>query len=125
MIIRLDPDSPVPPFEQIRSQVAAMIGSSVLPTGARLPSIRQLAKDLRIAPGTVARAYQELERSGAVTARGRHGTVVSESVLVESTRSELESAAESLAIHGYQLGMSVDQVAETLRRAFRTVTAAP
>ena len=122
MIIRIDPDSPVPSFEQIRSQIAAMISSSVLPVGARLPTIRQLAKDLQTAPGTVARAYQELERTGAVATRGRHGTFVAGSVGIQHSQSDLERTAESLAIQGHQLGLSADQVAETLRRAFRTVT---
>jgi hypothetical protein len=52
--ISLVPDSSVPPFEQIRSQLHDLIRSGALPAGHRLPSIRQLAGDLRVAPGTVA-----------------------------------------------------------------------
>ncbi|MCP3997223.1 MAG: GntR family transcriptional regulator [bacterium] len=124
MIVRIDSASPVPAFEQIRSQVAAMIGSSTLKTGTRLPTIRQLAKDLQIAPGTVARAYQELERTGAIVTKGRHGTLVAAADAIERTETDLEKAAEELAVHAYQLGMSVDQVTEALRRAFQAVTAA-
>lgn len=122
MIIRVDQKSPLPAYEQIRVQVAAMAASSVLPVGTRLPTIRQLAKDLQLAPGTIARAYQELERSGVLATRGRHGTFVSEPAAVEHSQSELEQAAETLAIKGHQLGMTVDQVAEALRKAFRAVT---
>ncbi len=123
MIIRIDAESPVPTFEQIRRQIAAMASSSVIATGTRLPTIRQLARDLNAAPGTVARAYQELERSGVIVTRGRHGTFVSDAATAAASRTELEQAAETLAVHGYQLGMNAEQVADLIRRAFRTVTA--
>jgi DNA-binding transcriptional regulator YhcF (GntR family) len=41
-----------------------------------LPAVRQLAGDLGVAPGTIARAYRELEHDGWIEGRGRHGTVV-------------------------------------------------
>ncbi|MCP4305642.1 MAG: GntR family transcriptional regulator [bacterium] len=124
MIVRIDSASPVPAFEQIRSQVATMIGSSILKTGTRLPTIRQLAKDLQVAPGTVARAYQELERTGAIVTKGRHGTLVAKAAAIERTEADIERAADELAVHAYQLGMTVDQLTEALRRAFQAVTAA-
>jgi GntR family transcriptional regulator len=57
-----------------------MIATGVLPAGQRLPSIRQLAADLGLAGGTVARAFRELEQSGFIASRGRHGTFVSDRV---------------------------------------------
>jgi GntR family transcriptional regulator len=78
VIVRIDPASPVPPYEQLRSQVAAAIAAGDLPDGVRLPPIRQLAGDLGLAPGTVARAYRELERAGLVISGGRRGTRVAE-----------------------------------------------
>jgi DNA-binding transcriptional regulator YhcF (GntR family) len=76
MILRVDPSSPLPPYEQIRSQVATMITIGTLAKGRRLPTIRQLAADLGLAGGTVARAYRELEQGGFILSRGRHGTSV-------------------------------------------------
>lgn len=75
--ISVDLDSPVPPYEQIRGQVSALADSGVLSPGDRLPTIRMLAADLGVAPGTVARAYKELEAEGTVTAMRRRGTVIS------------------------------------------------
>lgn len=75
--ISLDPESAVPPFEQIRTQLRDLIRSGVLPAAQRLPSIRQLAGDLQIAPGTVARAYAELESSGLLETSRTRGTRVS------------------------------------------------
>lgn len=85
--ISLDPDSAVPPFEQIRSQLHDLIRSGALAAGQRLPSIRQLAGDLRIAPGTVARAYAELESSGMLETSRTLGTrVKSDQVADDSVR---------------------------------------
>lgn len=121
MIIRVDTDSPVPAFEQIRSQVVAMTASGVLAVGARLPTIRQLARDLGIAPGTVARAYQELERAGVLVTRGRHGSFVADTMTVSGSEAGLDQAAEALAVKGYQLGLTADQLAERLRAAFTAI----
>jgi len=76
MIVRVVPTSPVPPYEQLRAQIAAAITSGHLAEGHQLPPIRQLAKDLDLAPGTVARAYRELEAAGLVVSGGRRGTRV-------------------------------------------------
>lgn len=76
MEITLDPDSPVPPFEQVRAQIAEQARSGVLPVGTKLPTVRALAAELGLAVNTVARAYRELEADAVVETRGRHGTFV-------------------------------------------------
>ena len=68
--------SPVPPFEQIRAQIASLITVGTLAPGTRLPTVRSLASDLGLAAGTVARAYKELELAGLIETRRRNGTVV-------------------------------------------------
>lgn len=75
-MISLDPTSPVPPYEQVREGLAALIRTGAIAGGHRLPSIRQLAGDLRIAPGTVARAYSELESAGLIESSRARGTRV-------------------------------------------------
>ena len=74
--ITVDVKSPTPPYEQIRSQIAAYVQGGVLESGARLPTMRALAADLGVATGTVARAYGELEAEGLITSRRRTGTLV-------------------------------------------------
>lgn len=76
MIISVDTRSPVPPYEQVRAQVTDHVAQGRLAAGSRLPTVRQLAKDLGLAVNTVARAYRELENTGVVVSRGRHGTFV-------------------------------------------------
>lgn len=76
MIISVDPSSPVPPYEQVRAAIAAAVNDGSLSPGARLPTVRELAGNLALAPNTVARAYRELESVGVVETRGRRGTFV-------------------------------------------------
>lgn len=75
-MIVIDSASAVPPFEQVRAQLETAIAGGTLATGQRLPSVRQLAADLRLAPGTVARAYAALEVAGYVETRRGAGTRV-------------------------------------------------
>ena len=75
-MITVDPASALAPFEQIRSQLADAIRSGALADGQKLPSIRQLAGDLRVAAGTVAKAYALLEEDGLVETSRAHGTRV-------------------------------------------------
>ena len=74
--MELDPESPVPPFEQVKEQIAAAIEAGSLEPADRLPTVRQLATDLGLAANTVARSYRELELAGLLETRGRHGTFV-------------------------------------------------
>ena len=74
-MIRVDQTTATAPYGQIREQLADQIRSGALTPGTRLPSVRQLAGDLDVAAGTVARAYTELESSGLITT-SRAGTRV-------------------------------------------------
>ncbi|MFI1159140.1 GntR family transcriptional regulator [Streptomyces sioyaensis] len=74
--IRVDTTSPVPPYEQIRAHLGALIITGRLTEGERLPTVRQLAADLGLAPGTVARAYRELEVAELIRTRRGAGTRV-------------------------------------------------
>ena len=76
MNIVVDPDDPTPPYEQLRRQIGDLIGSGRLTAGDRLPPLRQLANDLGLAVGTVARAYRELEGEGLLVSRRGGGTRV-------------------------------------------------
>ncbi|WP_418275998.1 GntR family transcriptional regulator [Isoptericola jiangsuensis] len=85
--IRVDLGSPVPVYEQVRSQVAGLVAVGELAAGDRLPASRNLAHDLGIAVGTVQRAYRELEQAGLVVSRRRTGTVVADGTARAGTRS--------------------------------------
>lgn len=76
MNITVDTSSPTPPFEQIRQQIQDLVIGGLLQEGTKLPTIRQLAGDLGVAPGTVARAYGELETAQLVRTERSKGTRV-------------------------------------------------
>lgn len=76
MNLAVDTASSVPPYEQLRAQIATMVSSGALAAGTRLATVRQMAADLGLAPNTVARAYRELEADGVIDTHGRRGTFV-------------------------------------------------
>jgi GntR family transcriptional regulator len=120
MIVRLDATSPVPPYEQLRAQVAAAIGTGSLAPGHRLPPIRQLAADLELAPGTVARAYRELETAGLVVTRGRRGTRVADAPPApdpDERAARLAQAADDFALRAAELGVEPDAAVAAVTRA--------
>lgn len=112
--LSLDTSHGEPPYEQIRTQIAAQVASGVLPPGTRLPTVRALAETLGIAPNTVARAYRELEHSGMVTTRGRNGTVVNG----EGSDRAAKEAAAGYADAMRSLGVRQDEALDLVRRAF-------
>ena len=120
MNLTIDAGSPVPPYEQIRSQLAAMVDGGALAEGTRLPPIRQLAGDLGLATNTVARAYRELELEGLVQARGRHGTIVTGRAAMDRTQRKevVAGAAETFAREAQHHGMGLDDALAAVRRAF-------
>ena len=97
MMIEVDPGSAVPPYEQLRQNITALVLGGGLAAGDRLPSIRQLANDLGLAGGTVARAYRELESDGVVTTHGRHGTLIKGPPRRPAPPADLIDAARSYA----------------------------
>ncbi len=112
--ITVDTSAGDPPYEQIRTQIAAQVADGRVPPGTKLPTVRALAATLGIAPNTVARAYRELEHSGVVTTRGRNGTVVNGD---GSDRAAKEAAAGYADVMR-SLGVRQDEALELARRAF-------
>ncbi|MFC4591922.1 GntR family transcriptional regulator [Sphaerisporangium corydalis] len=117
MIVEIDPDAATPPYEQLRTQIAALIRTGKLAVGARLPSIRQLARDLGLAAGTVARAYRELEAAGYLRGRAGQGTVVRDipAVLETERTARLTDAARAYAATVRELGIDIDVALTTAR----------
>ena len=76
MFERIDPRSPVPLYAQIAARLRVAIAADELKPGDALPSVRQLASQLRINPATVVQAYRELEGEGLVATRQGAGTFV-------------------------------------------------
>lgn len=101
----VDTDLGVAPWRQVRDQIVRLITTGALAPGTRLPPIRQLARDLALASGTVARAYRELEESGWVSTARAKGTVVAEAVDRPGKAVLLRAAADEYARAARELGV--------------------
>jgi GntR family transcriptional regulator len=75
---QIDPRSPIPLYVQIADRVRIAVAAGDLAPGAALPSVRQLASQLRVNPATVVQAYRELEEADVVESRQGTGTFVRE-----------------------------------------------
>jgi GntR family transcriptional regulator len=118
--LRVDTRDPTPPYEQLRRQFATLIESGVLRPGQRLPPLRQLAADLGLAVGTVARTYRELEAVGLVTSRRGGGTRVrSDSPSPGSAEREalLRGHADAFVRSSRLLGATDREIGRALRAA--------
>jgi DNA-binding transcriptional regulator YhcF (GntR family) len=113
-LLTLDPSSSVPPFEQVRSQVADAIQRGSLQPSVRLPTVRKLAADLGLAVNTVAKAYRQLELAGLIETRGRHGTFVAGEP--SAKRALAVRAAQEFARRMHELGIGDGEAVAILRR---------
>lgn len=126
--LRIDTSDPTPPYEQLRRQLVALIEAGTLGVGTRLPPVRQLAADLALATGTVARTYRELDKAGLVRSRRGGGTTVatSQRVLTADARHERISLLAREAVHQSKLiGASDDEIRQAIQHALRLPGASP
>ncbi len=116
----VDPRDPVPVWKQIEDGVRRLVATGALRPGRPIPSVRDLARDLRVNPMTVSKAYQRLGEAGVLEVRRGEGTFVA-SGAPQMTRGEkaqaLDAAAVRFATVAVTLGASVEE-------ATRAVTAA-
>jgi DNA-binding transcriptional regulator YhcF (GntR family) len=115
--ISVDHGDPTNPFEQIRRQILDAVADGRLVPGTRLTPVRALAERLGVAVNTVARAYRELEQAGAVSTRGRNGTVVEASG--DDAGRHLGEAAAAFAAEAARWGVGEEAALGFVRAAFR------
>jgi DNA-binding transcriptional regulator YhcF (GntR family) len=111
MMITLTGSSPA--ADQIREQIRGLIAAGNLAAGERIPSVRQLAKDLGVAPGTVAKAYKALESGGHLRTHTGGGTRVS--ATASATPLPVAEAARNLANTSIRTGIDLDETTRVLR----------
>jgi DNA-binding transcriptional regulator YhcF (GntR family) len=117
MTFRIDEDSGVPPFEQVKHQVIEGVRSGDLPAGAKLPTVRHLADELGLAANTVARAYRELEHAEVIETRGRNGSYVAASG--DGSLRQVQLAAAAFADRVRELGADPARALELVAAALR------
>lgn len=120
MLLIVDPDTPLPVYEQVREQIVRMVAAGTLEPGHRLPTIRQLAADLGLAKGTIAKAYELLESDAVIATRGRKGSFVLEAKerSTADRASGLSHPIDTLVVTAKQLGATIDEVHGALDAAW-------
>jgi GntR family transcriptional regulator len=117
--LRIDTATSTPVHEQIHDQITRLVLAGTLPALTRLPSIRQLASDLGIASGTVARAYRDLEREQVLTTRRPQGTfVTARTAATTARRHALQDLAQRFATQAAQLGASAEEALAAVTTAY-------
>lgn len=119
--IRVDPTLPAPIWSQIEEAVRHLVASAALRPGDALPSVRDLAREQRINPNTVAKAYQRLAEAGVVETRRGEGTFVAARPpampAAERARS-LRDGAARLATLAANLGATRAEAVQALEAAW-------
>ena len=111
-MIFVDPRNPKPLHEQIKESVMEQITLGALTPGDRLPSVRETAQSMRIAPNTIQRAYRELEAAGVISSspgRGSFITIKSEGIR-ERRIEEMTGRLVHLADDLMRLGVSENEI---------------
>ncbi len=115
MNILLDNYSGAPIYEQIYSQIKEQIISGGLQADEPLPSIRTLAKDLRISVITTKRAYEELEKEGflyKIAGKGCYVAKENRELVKENRLREIEEKMEQIQVLAVSAGLTKDEIIE-------------
>jgi len=120
-VFDINPSDAAPIWRQIEEGIRRMITLGTLEPGGAVPSVRDLAKSVRVNPNTVARAYQHLIDAGVLTVKRGEGTYVADSP-TQPKRSErnemLRDAATRLAGVAIALGASLDDATAELETSY-------
>lgn len=114
-------NSEKPIYEQIKEQIKNLIIAGELKEGEVLPSMRLLAKELRISMITTKRAYEELEREGYImsfTGKGSFVKAVNREMIRENALCEVENLFDRAIEKSRMAGLSYEELEETLRMLF-------
>ncbi len=116
IIISNNADKPI--YEQITSQIKAMIMSGELKTGDAIPSMRSLAKSIHVSVITVQKSYEDLQRDGFIETSVGRGSFVSapdKELFMEERRREAEEHLRKAAEIGRTSGIPAEKLIEVFR----------
>ncbi len=119
--INVDPSDAVPIWNQIEDGVRRLGVSGLSPSGSAVPSVRELARELRVNPATVAKAYNRLTDAGVLIVRRGEGTFFAErstKAIKADRRNILSEGAQRFAEVAISVKAERAEAAEELDRAF-------
>ncbi|HVN75604.1 MAG TPA: GntR family transcriptional regulator [Thermoanaerobaculaceae bacterium] len=119
----IDPTDPAPIWRQIEEGVRRLAASGALAPASPVPSVRELAAELRVNPATVAKAYQRLTDAGVLAVRRGEGTYVAEApprIPESERRRTLRAGASRYAALAASIGADRERAVEELGAVWRT-----
>jgi GntR family transcriptional regulator len=122
--LEVDQRSGVPIYVQLVDGVRHALGVGTLRPGDRLPTVRGLAEELTVAPNTVVKAYNELQRAGLIESRPGVGTVVVADSGGAVREQQVEALYERIGVlvrDAVGLGITEDELWERFEREFERV----
>lgn len=115
MKLHIEPQSKVPIYIQIEEQIRSTIAAGQLRPGEQLPTIRELAADLRVNYNTIARVYLDLDRDGVISTQRGRGTFVAgvpdEEQLALVRQEQLQAIVRSALDEAHTLGYTPGEIA--------------
>ena len=118
MLIAVNSKDLRPLYVQIIDEIRRALVLGTLSVNDPVPSVRQLAGELRINPNTVSQAYRELERQGVLEVRRGHGTYVAQGWVGDDQRTALAEQVAARALQdAHRNGLDVDDLIDALRAA--------
>ena len=123
-MLHINPSSSLPIWSQIEEGVRHLVARGVLEPGTTVPSVRELARELRVNPATVSKGYRRLTESGVLEVRRGEGTFVATTppVIPESERrGRLAGAAQSYAGVAITLGAEPSEAIDHLQSAYSSI----
>jgi len=123
MYFHVNPTSKEPIYRQIISQIKRGIATGKLPLGSKLPSVRELAKELLINPNTIFKIYTELERENLVYTKKGVGTFIAAmetSMTLRAKEEVIEEMLDPIMVEAVNLGMSGERLTKLLHKKLKT-----
>ena len=123
-LLDIDPSAAAPIWRQIEDGMRRLVASGALPVGTAVPSVRELARELRVNPATVSKAYQRLTADSALEVRRGEGTFVAEQPAgAQAAEREriLEAGAARFVEAARSMGVREEEAIAAISAAWREI----
>ena len=123
--LNIDPHSGIPVYRQVMDQIQYYCAAGTLSPGDKLPSVRELARELHVHPATIVKAYSELEHAKVIVNRQGKGAFIADSpphFSAKEKKAALQRLTKQLVVEAVQMGASADEVLTIVKEEIKSIT---